>query len=301
MQISISKQIEWAWAEHGTSPDVVLAQIPEMAQHVTAPAEIARLAKLIRHFVGEERGEWRHAADLCAVALDNAVGGVELALAEGELAICELVCNREALALAALCRALAHDPANGVAHTARINLLVAAGLMGAHKAGGRQLAGAALALAASLQTPSDVDRELAIAANNFGSFLLDHKREPEDDQLMIDAAVAANHLWLKAGNWVNHERAAYLLALVYNRLGRAHEARAAAIRGLDLIAANGKEEVDEAFLRLALCQALRRLGNGPVAEAELVTADALAASFDPSLREWYAGERQRAQDESVLA
>lgn len=293
--MDFAAQISAAWADHGSHPTAVLERLPAMASAVRAPADVAALTRFLRHFVGEERGDWDHALVLCGDALKDAEPGPALALAEGDRAVVAFLAGRPVVALAAQSRAVQHEPAHGLAHLGRVQFHVATALIkGAHPDSSVDLALAALDLIDSLVEPTPVDRDLAIGTNNFASWLMDHKRQPGDDRLMVETAVASHRLWLRAGTWVNHERAAYLLALVHNRLGHAHDARACAERGLAIIAEHGAEEVDEAFLRLALSQAMRHLGNSAAAEAELARADALATGFDDSLKEWFAGERQRA-------
>lgn len=293
--MDIAAQISAAWADHGNHPDAVLERLPALASAVRAPADVAALTRFLRHFLGEERSDWSGCLALCTTALQDAEPGPQLALAEGDRAVAAFLAGRSVVALAAQSRAAQHDPAQALAHLGRMQFHVATALIqSSHPDSSVDLALAALDLIDSLSEPTPVDRDLAIATNNFASWLIDHKRQPGDDKLMVETAVASHRLWLRAGTWVNHERAAYLLALVHNRLGHAHEARACAERGLAIIAEHGHEEVDEAFLRLALSQALRHLGNSAAADAELAQADALAAGFDESLKGWFAGERQRA-------
>ncbi|HET9651412.1 MAG TPA: hypothetical protein VFP36_04450, partial [Usitatibacter sp.] len=109
-------------------------------------------------------------------------------------------------------------------------------------------------------------------------------------------AIVCRRLWARAGTWVNEERADYLCALAFARLGKHAEAREAALRGLGLIESGGSQEVDEAFLLLELAHAGRSMGLGPESRAALERAHAIARRWtDAGLREWFG--RQSAKRE----
>jgi hypothetical protein len=119
---------------------------------------------------------------------------------------------------------------------------------------------------------------------------------------MSQAAQLAQAFWHRAGQWVQHERAHYLRALVANALGDSAEAEAQARVGLVLIANfdhDNQESVDRAFLLSELAHALARQGKRAEAEVERAQADALAEAFDDEgLVRWYRGRlaRQAALD-----
>jgi hypothetical protein len=144
-----------------------------------------------------------------------------------------------------------------------------------------------------------LDGAAAACLNNLASGLIERPApDLQDPDLRIatqDAAQLAERFWLRAGTWVNHERAAYLSALVANGFGDAAQAREHALRGLALLDANDSERaqnVDRAFLLLERSRACRPLGLVDEAKAALDEADALAAQFgDAGLDEWYASRR----------
>jgi hypothetical protein len=111
---------------------------------------------------------------------------------------------------------------------------------------------------------------------------------------MALAAEAAHAFWLKCGTWVNEERALYLRALVANALDKPAKALVHADAALVLIAANGGEAVDAAFLNLARAHALQLAGKPGAGAEALEVADAAAAGWDDAdLKDWYAAERAR--------
>lgn len=293
--MDLNAEISGAWAEHGDRPEAVLERLPTLVAAVQTPAHAAALTRFIRHFVGEERQDWPEALAMCTGAVSRAGPGPALALAEGDRAVAALLAGDAVTAMIAQGRGIQHDPANAAAHLGRIQFHAAAALLQSPRpAGALELARAALDLLACIDGASPVDRDLAIGTNNLCNWLREQPRAPETDALMVAVAQASLALWGRAGTWVNQERALYGLALVYDRLERHAEAQEHAERGLQIIAANGADEVDEAFLRLSLSRSLRLQGEDDASRAELGRADALAAAFDAGLKSWFDGERARA-------
>ncbi|MQR01385.1 hypothetical protein [Glaciimonas soli] len=134
---------------------------------------------------------------------------------------------------------------------------------------------------------------MAGALNNVISYLMDNPGTADSDttyrQAIAEGSFACRDLWVKAGTWVNHERAEYLIALVHNKLGIWDVACDAAKSGLAIIRANGEEDVDQAFFLLELGKALHRLGFQSDAEVARQEAFSLAKHFnEPGLDEWFA-------------
>ena len=125
------------------------------------------------------------------------------------------------------------------------------------------------------------------------------ERTEAQSALMEQAAQNARTYWLRVGNWVNDERADYLLSGVYHTLGRPEEGKTYAERALATIAANDeddKEKVDEAFLHLARAAACRDLGEGDEHAASLAHAEKLAAAFEGDwLIDWFQEELAKAR------
>ena len=158
--------------------------------------------------------------------------------------------------------------------------------------------------AAVLEQGTPFDTQLASGLNNATSRLLDINPDLDErvvrDALLTGAAQALR-FWQAAGTWVNHERALYLVTLAANRVGAYKTARDAARQALDLIAANGTEDVDRAFLLLQLCGAQQRLGDDAAGRAALREAKAIAATWTEAwLTEWFAAEQARLLGASTL-
>jgi hypothetical protein len=155
-----------------------------------------------------------------------------------------------------------------------------------------QAAEQALAALAPLHSPqwqadSPLDASVAACANNIANGLLE--RPAADLQLgpvrsaLTQAAEQAHRFWLRAGNWVNHERALYLRAMVCNALGEALWARGhaqAALALLDTHDSDNAQPIDRAFIELEQWHACVRLGRQADARGALARAHALVASFD---------------------
>ena len=146
-----------------------------------------------------------------------------------------------------------------------------------------------------------LDSAVAAGLNNIASGLherpLPDLRAPALREALSRSAELAHRFWLRAGTWVNAERALYLRAMVGNALGDAHTARAHALEALALLDAHDTahaEDVDRAFVELERAHACRTLGLPEEAAAGTANAEALAAAFgDAGLRRWYESRRAR--------
>jgi hypothetical protein len=266
------------------------------------PAErLPGLAFLLNHVLGEKLGAWGEAHALFDALLRAAgekppLGLWRQAAAAARLAGDEAAATRLSAALTAASGAAAGQAQDVVALTAamyRTPALPAAQAV-------EQLHAAACRFdAASWQAASPLDAAVAACANNLASGLLE--RPPADLQqaalrvALEDSARLAERFWLRAGNWVQHERAAYLRAMAANALGEAAQAHGHALRALALLDANDTEraeQVDRAFIELERARACRQLDLQDEARAAQEQADALAAQFnDAGLDAWYAKRR----------
>ena len=148
---------------------------------------------------------------------------------------------------------------------------------------------------------SPLDGTVAAALNNLASGLqerpLPDLRAPALRDALRRSADLAHRFWLRAGTWVNAERALYLRAMVGNALGDARTARAHALEALALLDAHDTahaESVDRAFIELERAHACHGLGLPEEATAAAASADRLAAAFgDAGLTRWYDSRRAR--------
>lgn len=166
----------------------------------------------------------------------------------------------------------------------------------AEQAGKEVLAALAPLALPGWQADSALDASVAACTSNIASGLLDRPatalRQGAARAALVGSAEQSQRFWLRAGTWVQHERAFYTRAMVSNTLGEAAFARAHAQAALALIgahAADHPEDVDRAFIELERWHACTRSGLATEAAEARDNADTLAAQFnDAGLTEWFA-------------
>jgi len=291
--MTLDDLIRDGWGEHDTKTAELADRLEANVGLVSDEGGAARFMQLVNHAIGDHLGERERATRLCEDVVRR-LGGEA---GEGSLLYLSVArrLSGDDEGAAAAHRAAGDDPALGV----RIGLLVAQGLMHAgdwDQAG--PLYAAQLATADGLGEGHAAERACAIVSNNLASELMEmDARSAEQDEWMEQAAHNARRYWTRIGNWVNDERADYLLAGVHHALGRHADARRYAERALATIAANGGgERVDQAFLLLARGAAARDLGDAETHAESLAQAQALAAEFDgDGLVRWFEGELAKAR------
>ncbi len=150
----------------------------------------------------------------------------------------------------------------------------------------------ALAKAAGAAEPNPLDAALAACFNNVTVRLLDAGRgqslAADVAQALRVGAESARRFWVRAGEWLQHERADYLCAKVGVRIGDYDAAIDAAERGLAIVAASGDDPIERAFLLLPLAAALAGRGEHERARTLREEADALARDFETGAASAYA-------------
>ncbi len=259
------------------------------------------LAFLINHVLGEKLDSWAEAHAMFDPLLRVAGERPPLALWRQAATAAQLAGDDSAAAR--LCDELAVSAGASVSQaqdTVSLSAAMYRTPMLSSTAAADTVALALRGLAApSWQQASQLDAAIAACANNIASSLLERPRaELRQDPLrttLADTARLAERFWLRAGTWVNQERAAYLRAMVANALGDAAQARENALRALALLDehdAERAEQVDRAFVELERARACRDLALQDEAQAAQDAADALAARFDDvGLDEWFAKRR----------
>ena len=293
--------LEQAQACHDEDPPRA-AELLRRLDPAALPAERwPGLAFLLNHVFGEKLGAWGEVHALFDPLLRAAGEKPPLALwrqaaSAAQLAGDEAAAARLSEALAAASGASTGQVQETVALTAAMYCTPV--LPAADAAAKLTLALRGLS-APSWQQASPLDAAIAACANNIASSLLERpqgelRQEPLRTTL-ADTARLAERFWLRAGNWVNFERAAYLRAMVANALGDAPQAREHALRALALIDAHDAEraeQVDRAFIELEHARACRDMNLQDEANRAQDSADALAAQFDDSaLDDWFAKRR----------
>ena len=292
--MELEELINGGWGRHETETEAVASELEEHVGLVADPGQAAAFSALASHAVGEHLGDWGRAARLIEAAVkgiqDDAALTSSLILLGVSLEFCEDADG--AAAAFDRARALAGDDAVvGVrTHLARASAYMGIGtsadLLREHQS--------AMEIVGEMSETASVDRLVAIISNNAASHLMEQDElSGEEAEGMLRIAGVAKESWTRAGDWVNHERADYLMALAHNRISEWADGLAAADAGLSTITANGEEQIDEAFLQLARAQALAGLGEEGGRLEALQAADVLAADWDGGLKDYYDLQRER--------
>jgi len=274
---------------HDSEPAMVATALKGLADDGVSASDLPCYAWLVNHVIGEEADDWAQALDLHRrTAGDSAHTAVLRHWAAAALLGGAAVESWTAEARLA-------EVSGATAAQARVAVRLCAMQHGIKAATPREIAQALLPCVEEIEAwPAfgPLASLLAGSLNNVASTLLDRAASPVGDVLvrraLPAAAQACRRLWHEAGNWMNQERADYLVALCSNKVGDWDTARGAAESGLATIAANGSEDVDRAFLLLELGRAWRGLGDPERSESARAEAMALADEFsEPGLREWF--------------
>lgn len=294
--MDFNELIKNGWARHDKHTGEVSAELEAHAGLADDPGKAVQLITLAVHMMGGHAGEWARAAALADRVVKALAESAELAPALGNLAVARFMAGDYAGALAAESDAARLTDGQPVSVMARTRVLIASALVDAKRLDeAARVYEAAVALAKSRDDKLACDRAIAVTSNNLASEFLGRENLPDAEKaLMLSAAINAREFWLKCGTWENEERAEYLLACVYNKLGKPQQALEHSERGLEVIAANGEEVVDEAFLNLTQANSCRLLGNREGYERAIQRADELAAEWtDQGLKVWYAEDRAK--------
>jgi len=286
--------INSGWGRHETETEQLALDLLGAVELVEDAGQAAAFSALASHTLGEHMGNWGGAATLIEGALHGLSDAPALTSTVILLGVAqEFAGDAEAAASSfERARGLAGDDALVAVrtHFARASAYMGVGdsrlLIQEHRAG--------LEKVAAMADKEGVDRLVAIISNNLASHLLGLETlSDEESNGMLEIAAAARTAWFRAGDWVQRERADYLMALVHNRLADWEAGLKAADEALATIAANGEEPIDEAFLQLARAQAFNGLQEQAERDSALGVADALASEWGDGLKAWY--EEQRAK------
>jgi hypothetical protein len=276
--------------DHDNDPQATASALQVMAQAGSvADKDQRRFAFLVNHIIGEKQGQWLLAFEIlektvvdsselpckvhravAALAVGKPLQALRLIQDIAQAAECSYLAADAAVKLTVLQFSAADEPVLRLAE-------IFNGLLGVLKGSTGQLGKLSTFVAASL--------------NNVTSRLMDAQEVDIDaavyQQALTDGAQICRLIWQVVGNWMNHERADYLVALCANRLQAFEVAATAARAGLQTIKDNGSEDVDQAFLLLELARAYTGLGQTEPSQSARAQALSLAEAFDPELRVWF--------------
>ncbi|WP_374674260.1 hypothetical protein [Ideonella sp.] len=273
---------------HDVDPPAAADRLREMVNdNLIEESDHRRLAWLVNHVIGETLGQWTLSSD----TLDRGLGASREPACVVQRATAALMCGQAAHSLSLLPRlaelaqctypmaaAVVYLSALQYSKDASVDVKVPA------------FNGLLEMLDAPVVSMGRVAPIVAAALNNVTSSLMD---APDDNvggdpsayrRALVKGAERCRAVWTEVGNWINQERAHYLVALCANRLLDHGAAERAALAGIETITNNGTEDVDRAFLLLELARARRGLGRQAEADGARQQAMALAASFDKEVR-----------------
>lgn len=291
----IDDLIRDGWAYHDTESERLATEL-EAANFDELTGDMpGQCLRLSNHTIGEHLADWpraRRFAEAVWLAQKHQSPGEAFS---ANLAVARFMDGAEALAQQAEIDAL-QKADDQLAAYLTVKSLIAGALAGSRRFSDAGLViVAANHLAMDLNASEAANRSMAVANNNLASDLVESlELDANGVRLMLDCAEAAQTFWNRCGTWVNEERALYLLALVHNRSGDHRLGLEHALAALDVIAENGEEPVDEAFIHLAASVAYSGLDELTSATEQLAKADALVESWsDESLVSWYQDERAK--------
>ncbi|MDE2299807.1 MAG: hypothetical protein KGK18_16770 [Burkholderiales bacterium] len=275
-----------AWHDHATEPAAVARRLGDGLALVADEPQLARLAELAHHVLGEHLGDWRagiafieQLATLPAHAPDGVSGqalrrcACSLALSEGPGG--------------AAARLDAMSPSDRI----RVGAMAAANLAERDTGRARQLLQDALDQAerSGLGAADPMNRALAITGNNLAC-TLERKtaRSPAERELMILAAQAARRYWERAGTWLETERAEYRLAMTWLQAGEPARARAHARECLRIVADHDGAALERLFGWEALGHVEHAAGDMAAHVQALERAREAYAELDEADQAWCA-------------
>jgi len=256
------------------------------------------LAFLLNHVLGEKLGDWP-LADARQRALLASCGATAAPVLWRQAAVAAALAG-DAAAASRATRSLGAAAKVGAAQAAEMVQLAALAFqvprLDADRAASQVDAALRVLDGEPWQSPGAFDAAAAAACNNIagqlGERAVAELQSPALRDALVRAAECSRRLWLRCGDWVNHERASYCVAVAAAATGDAGKALAAARQGLALLDAHdgaNEQTVDRAFLEMEQAFALDGLGRQEEAAAARARSETLAAGFgNASLKTWYA-------------
>ena len=239
-------------------------------------------AFLVNHVLGEKLGRWPEALDRLAPL---AQGDNRPLPVLRQCGVAAQLAGDAARPEAVIARLAAQAGADATVARALVTL-AALGFMPLTAADAPVL-GAAAAQACTA-APGPLDASFAATFNNVTTALYYATREAPLTAPLRGAlrrgAEAALLFWLRAGGWLEHERAHYLRAKIALRTGEPVSAVSHAERGMAIVAANGDDPIEKCFLLQLLAAGVERAGDAARAQAIRTEVGALATTLDDDMR-----------------
>ncbi|HMN67154.1 MAG TPA: hypothetical protein PKC28_01315 [Bdellovibrionales bacterium] len=277
--MGFQKFLSRSWDEHGAQTAAVAKELPRGIELITQSEDIAPMAALITHVMGQHLARWNDGIllleKLKRIAAFQPGSEAEKAVSRGIAILRTASGDAQSLPF--------FTPTEQI----RVMAGVAAALIDHELARAQKYFLDAVEKAGELDPQDPGVRALAIAGNNMAQALEDlPDRSAAQIELMILAAEAARKHWGIAGGWLEVERAEYRLAMSYLKAGDLNQALIHAKQCLDVCRKNDAPEVEMFFAHEALALVQRQRQNVEAFSEAMDKMRELFQILTPEDRQW---------------
>lgn len=292
----IEKLLKDGWGYHDSESERLALELESVSLSEVQDEHVTPLLTLISHTIGEHLNQWSRARELSEHVFGTLGEGNRTSHQWALVAVLRYMDFAMEEAQAAELESALNIEGNALAAFITVKLMLAKALFSSNRFDeGLPIFKKVTALSSTPKEGSGSERVVAISCNNIANDLLKlEDRTAIQDSIMLSAGEYALAAWKKCGNWVNEERALYLLQLIQNALGDTEKSLGYADNALEIIKDEGPEPVDEAFIRLEKAKTYKRIGDSDNYKLEITLADNLAQLWDDaSLQSWYKSEKSK--------
>jgi len=280
--------IQQAWSDHKDDPDGVRDRLFKAIRNLETTQDLVDWSKIWSHLVGFELSEPFEALAVLGGLL------VESSPEHGSAYCDAYMLSRLAehdVSLWSL-RLMVASPADFAAWNVKAEALLAEHRVEAKDWDGLHALALMAKAAHALPAGSLCERSVAVSLNNGVSTAVEaDDLAAQYRELLVGLATESRSFWKRVGTPLNDARGAYLIQLAANAAGEPAQGIKAAEEAIALLEHLEDVDVDLTFVRLALAESEKLLGQA--ASATLAEADATAAEWEGGLRDWYENTRRR--------
>lgn len=294
--MALNDELQEAWSAHGADPEAVAGRLATLVERA-GEADLAYLAGLVVHVLGEHLGRWEEGLALVHELMPRVGEDTAVLQALQRAAATLRMCAGDSTEVEAM---LGRFGAERPGHEARV-LATAAAAVGAHgrtSDASRWLVRAA-SIAYALPDAHPAVRIVATTGNNLAVALEQRASlSPEEASLLRSAAQLARVAWERAGTWREVEQAEYRLTRTSLVLGEPYAAVAHAEVCLAICVANRADPLELFFANEARALALHAFGDRAGAATARAVVASLLERVGPEMA-GYAGESLAALDRTL--
>lgn len=280
--------IQKAWSDHKDDPDGVRERLVKAIPALQTREDLVDWSKIWAHLVGFELGEPLEALAVLGGLLTES--GPELGSAHCDAYMLARLADHEISSWSL--RLLTASPTDFAAWTVKAEALLAEHRVEEQDWNGLHALALVAKAAHALPSGSLCERNVAVSLNNAVSSAVEaDELAPQYRALLVGLAKESRDFWRRVGTPLNDARGAYLVQLAANAAGEPAQGIQAAQEAIALLDDLEDVDIDLTFVRLALAESEKLLGQA--ATATLAEADAMAAEWEGGLRDWYENTRKR--------